>query len=278
MINFKQISQNKTTLSRNSNNINYIVIHDTGNPNMGANANAHFHYFNSVNRNASADFFVDSTQILQINDYFKYYCWSVGDGNNRYGINNRNSLSIEMCINKNGNYNEMLNKTIWLTKHLMEKLNISITKVVRHWDASRKNCPATMSANNWSRWHKFLNSVNSNNNSNNEWIQSSLNKIGYKLVVDGIIGKLSIAAIKDFQQIANLTVDGVFGASTESKLKTIINDIRLTKTYLSINTLNKTKVGNDVIINDRRGWIRKANQDDGVYWLIYKMYLKVTYK
>jgi N-acetylmuramoyl-L-alanine amidase len=41
----------------------HIVIHDTGNP--GASALNHYNYFNGGNRNASADYFVDSNNIIQ---------------------------------------------------------------------------------------------------------------------------------------------------------------------------------------------------------------------
>ena len=54
----KQIAYNKGT--RNS-VIKYIVIHDTANKSNGADADAHFKYFNGGNRNSSADFFVDDT-------------------------------------------------------------------------------------------------------------------------------------------------------------------------------------------------------------------------
>jgi len=86
-INFKQIIFNTTPANRN---IEYLVIHDTGNRRIGANAEAHFNYFNSGNRNASADFFVDDEEILQVNDYTKYYTWHCGDGKGLYGITNRN--------------------------------------------------------------------------------------------------------------------------------------------------------------------------------------------
>ena len=57
-----QIKYNKS--DRNGTPIKYIVVHDTGNPSRGANATAHYNYFNGGNRNASADFFVDDTQII----------------------------------------------------------------------------------------------------------------------------------------------------------------------------------------------------------------------
>ena len=41
----------------------------------------------------------------------------------------------------------------------MSKYNISISNIVRHYDASRKICP-NWSANNWSRWTTFKNKLN----------------------------------------------------------------------------------------------------------------------
>ena len=151
-INKKQIAYNRT--ARKQNPI-YIVIHDTGNTGKGANANAHFNYFNGGNRNSSADFFVDDTQVLQVNDYTKYYTWHCGDGKGKYGITNSNSIGIEICINSDGNYNIAFQNAVELTKHLMKELNIPVERFVRHYDASRKNCPASMSGNNWELWSKF---------------------------------------------------------------------------------------------------------------------------
>ena len=37
----------------------------------------------------------------------------------------------------------------------MNKYNIGIDNVVRHYDASRKSCPDSFSANNWSEWTIF---------------------------------------------------------------------------------------------------------------------------
>ena len=37
----------------------------------------------------------------------------------------------------------------------MDKHNVPVDKVVRHYDASRKLCPAKLSANNWKKWHEF---------------------------------------------------------------------------------------------------------------------------
>ena len=47
----------KFNYSTNRQAIKYIVVHDTGNPNAGADALAHYRYFNSGNRKASAHYF-----------------------------------------------------------------------------------------------------------------------------------------------------------------------------------------------------------------------------
>jgi len=151
-INKKQISYNRTKRTQKP---QYIVIHDTGNPGKGANANAHFTYFNGGDRQSSADFFVDSTQVLQVNDYNTYYTWHCGDGKGKNGITNSNSTGIEICVNSDGNYDIAFQNTVALTKHLMTELNIPIDRVVRHYDASGKNCPTSMSKNNWALWNTF---------------------------------------------------------------------------------------------------------------------------
>ena len=148
----KQIAYNRVS---RSGRIRYIVIHDTGNKAKGANADAHFNYFNGGNRNASEDFFVDDKKILQVNDYTKYYTWHVGDGKGKYGITNANSVGIEICVNADGNYDAAYLKAVELTKYLMGVLGIDDSHVVRHYDASRKNCPASMSESGWALWEKF---------------------------------------------------------------------------------------------------------------------------
>lgn len=133
--------------------IKYIVIHDTGNKSLGANADAHYRYFNSGYVGQSAHYFVDQNEVIQIiedNDT----AWAVGDGKGKYGVTNNNSLSIEICVN-DGDYTREVQLTIELTAYLMKKHNIDINHVIRHYDASKKNCPAFMSKNNWEAWGAF---------------------------------------------------------------------------------------------------------------------------
>jgi len=148
-----QIKYNRS--NRGGTPIRYIVVHDTGNPSRGANATAHYNYFNGGDRSSSADFFVDDTQVLCVNDYYKFYTWHCGDGRGKYGITNRNSVGIEFCINVDSDRDKTLERTAQLVRELMQELNIPIERVVRHYDASRKNCPQSMSGNGWAQWYEF---------------------------------------------------------------------------------------------------------------------------
>ena len=148
-----QIKYNRS--NRGGTPIRYIVVHDTGNPSRGANATAHYNYFNGGDRSSSADFFVDDTQVLCVNDYYKFYTWHCGDGHGKYGITNRNSVGIEFCINVDSDRDKTLERTAQLVRELMQELNIPIDRVVRHYDASRKNCPQSMSGNGWVQWYEF---------------------------------------------------------------------------------------------------------------------------
>lgn len=152
----KQIAYNR---AKRTSSIKYIVIHDTGNKSKGADADAHFNYFNGGDRNSSADFFVDDAKILQVNDFARYYTYHVGDGKGKYGITNQNSIGIEICVNADGDYFKAFVKAVELTKYLMKELNIPIENVVRHYDASRKNCPASMSLDGWLKWNEFKKSL-----------------------------------------------------------------------------------------------------------------------
>lgn len=138
--------------SRDGNSIKYIVLHYTGN--KGDTAKNNGTYFCGGDRNASAHYFADDDEIVQVVEEYNS-AWAVGDGKGAYGITNQNSISIEMCCDKNGNITEKTEaNTIELVKSLMNKYNVPINNVVRHYDASRKTCP-NWSPNNWSRWNTF---------------------------------------------------------------------------------------------------------------------------
>ena len=157
---YKPIS-NKRQIGRvrSKSDIKFLVIHYTGNYSPGATAEAHYRYLQGALRYGSAHYFVDDKQIIQvIGDTLE--AWSVGDNQGRghalNGCTNYNSISIEMCVNSDGNFDMTYFNTVELVKEL--KRQYPNAKVCRHYDVTTKNCPAFM-VSNVLKWKKFLNDI-----------------------------------------------------------------------------------------------------------------------
>lgn len=125
--------------------IKYIVIHFTSN--NGDTALNNCNYFSGANRGASAHYFIGDDGIYQsVPD--KWAAWAVG-GTKIYKhpyCRNMNSISIEMCsrIGADGKYyidDDVVEQTIELTKYLMNKYNVPVENVLRHYDVWDKKCP-----------------------------------------------------------------------------------------------------------------------------------------
>ena len=133
----------------------YIVIHYVG---AVSTAKANAEYFYSVNRQASAHYFVDENEIYQVvkESDSSWHCGTTGKYYNN--CRNSNSIGIEMCcFNNNGTLDiseKVINNTVELTKQLMSKYNISVENVIRHYDVTHKCCPAPF-VNNPNRWNDF---------------------------------------------------------------------------------------------------------------------------
>ena len=163
--------------------IKYLAIHFTaGSSSKAGSAKSVKHVFEQ--RKASADFCVDDRDMVQFNpDLNNYYCWAVGDGNGKYGVTNKNSISIEICSSlKKGTSAAVPNHSGWyftdaalenavkLSKYLMKKYNIPIDRVIRHYDASRKSCPGLVGWNDGTLYKEDGSKTKEKNNSN-EWIK-----------------------------------------------------------------------------------------------------------
>lgn len=175
----KQTSINNTSWYANR-PLHYIVVHYTaGVYSYKGVARNCASMFGDPNFQASADFIVDSEEIVQFNgDIKNRYCWSVGGSNlgtkggSCYGkCTNVNSISIEMCCdNSSGKItwandprftlnNAVVNNTIQLVKHLMEEYGIPASRVIRHYDVTGKLCPGVIGWNedsgDVSKWQEF---------------------------------------------------------------------------------------------------------------------------
>ena len=155
--------------SRNASQIRYLVYHYTGNDGDRAANNAKYFQNNIVK--ASAHYFVDDTTVWRSVPDLKV-AWSVGGskyanadktgGGTMYGvISNTNSLSIEMCDTiRNGVYQASeatLANAAALGRALMEKYDIPIENVYRHFDVTGKHCPSYLvNAQKWAEFKKRL--------------------------------------------------------------------------------------------------------------------------
>ena len=122
----------------NNRNIKYLVIHYVG-ATGGAEANCK--YFLNTHRGASAHYFVGHKgEVWQcVED--KNVAWHCGSKNK---INNGNSIGIEMCCKKKGNWYfeaATVDAAVELTKMLMQKYGVPVERVVRHYDVTGKMCP-----------------------------------------------------------------------------------------------------------------------------------------
>lgn len=149
-----KLTQINRTIMTNKQN-KYIVIHYVG---AVSTAKANADYFYSVNRQASAHYFVDENEIWQVvkEGDKAWHCGTTGKYYNE--CRNSNSIGIEMCcFNNNGVLDiseKVINKTVELTKELMAKYNIPVENVIRHYDVTHKICPAPF-VNNEARWNDF---------------------------------------------------------------------------------------------------------------------------
>lgn len=143
---------------RAKDSIKFIVIHWTGNTSKTADALNHYKYLQHATRYGSAHYFVDSENIIQVIPDNRV-AWAVGEnqgqGTALNGCTNYNSISIEMCWNKDTD--TVVKNTIELVKNL--KKIYPKARLCRHWDVSRKDCPHGFTGNNNARWNVFLEEV-----------------------------------------------------------------------------------------------------------------------
>lgn len=284
------IAYNKTAKANRI--IQYIVVHDTGNRGNGANVNSHYNYFNGADRQSSADFFVDSTKIGQFNpDLANYYMWHCGDGGGEYGITNANSIGIEICINADGDYSRAVANAVDLVAYLMKRFGIDLDHVVRHYDASRKNCPQSMNnAGDWSAWNNFKSRVNAvlNNAPQPEQqatatiyskgskgsavkdIQAKLNELGYNCgTPDGDFGNNTYNAVVAFQKAKGLVADGIVGNATLPALNKATAVYYIVPTTDGVNLRESASTSSAILGTANTSNKYKYAGDSGDFYSIY---------
>lgn len=198
--------------------IKYIVIHYTGSgTSKSGSAKANCIYFSNGNRNASAHYFVDDGGIWEYANPKSYVTWHCGDGHGKYGITNANSIGIEVCMNGDKEYTtKEIGYLKQLVPYLMKTYGVPVSRVVRHYDASRKMCPYYYAKRQsaWDTLRKVITGTStSTSSSSSKTTSTSTKKI---LTVDGSFGP---ASIKRMQQYLGATPDGVISGQYSSAKK-----------------------------------------------------------
>lgn len=192
--------------------VQYIVVHYTGSgTSRTGSALANCKYFAGGNRSASAHYFIDDGSIYEYADPSAYYTWHVGDGHGKYGITNANSIGIEVCNNGGAFTTAEIDRLTWLVQKLMAQFGVPASRVVRHYDASRKSCPAYyVDASRWNALHAQITGgsvsggTTSTPTSNSGSGGSTTSSSG--IAVDGLWGKGTTRAL---QRVLGTTADGI---------------------------------------------------------------------
>lgn len=86
------------------------------------------------------------------------------------------------------------------------------------WDSEVSGTKDTMPATG-NPYSEPIKNVRLNSKGNDvRWVQYELNRHGYKLIVDGMAGNLTIGALVDFQKKHGLTADGICGPATRAAI------------------------------------------------------------
>lgn len=137
---------------------NEIVVHDTANTSPGADAIMHGHFLASGGGGESVSFHagVDSRRSVQYLPWNET-CWAAGDG---LGVGNTDSINIELCINRDGDYATMLLRAVVLIAKLCSHFGIPTDAIRQHHDRSSygKDCPHTIRTVP-GKWDQFIKDV-----------------------------------------------------------------------------------------------------------------------
>lgn len=139
--------------------INWICLHFTSGNGDTAQNNADY-FAREGGLNASAHYFVDTERIVQsVKDSdTAWHCGRERGGSYYNDCRNANSIGIEMCsVIRNGVYvipEETMKRAAKLTRELMAKYHIPVSRVCRHYDVTHKDCPEPW-VRNPQLWQKF---------------------------------------------------------------------------------------------------------------------------
>lgn len=139
--------------------INWICLHFTSGNGDTAQNNADYFARESGLR-ASAHYFIDPNGVVQsVKDGdTAWHCGREHGGSYYNDCRNANSIGIEMCsVIRNGVYvipEATVKNAAKLTRELMAKYHVPVSRVCRHYDVTHKQCPEPW-VRNPKLWEKF---------------------------------------------------------------------------------------------------------------------------
>lgn len=178
-VNKNYVSDNNTY---ESNNPQYIVVHNTDNFAAGADASAHARAQYNGNIDTSVHYYTDDKDTVYQAAPHGRGCWHVGVnyGGRLFGtVNNKNSIGVEMCVQAGYDFQRAFANTVEFVCQLMAETGIPADRVVQHYDVCAKNCPSQIRAKGM--WEKFKRQIGSGGSGQEENV-SSYTKIMGKAV------------------------------------------------------------------------------------------------
>ena len=127
----------------------YITVHETANKARGADAQSHAKYLKSLKELKSWHYTVDDKGVYQhLPDSEKSYHTSSR-------LANEKSISVEICVNSDGDFEKAKENAAELISGLMILHNIPAKNIVSHKFWTGKNCPATLLKDGFDKFVKL---------------------------------------------------------------------------------------------------------------------------
>ena len=185
---------------------NYLTIHQTGNTSSGANAMAHHRLQARSGVGYGWHWQVDDEMAIQTHSH-DFKIWHAGDGR---GKGNTQSISIEICVNSDGDYVQSVENGAKLAAMILKEENIDISKMVQHNYWSGKDCPHEIRyGKDGITWTDFVNKVKNYLEDDEEVKEEYMEQINERYMINGSYSidslpwwcpdKKNISNTKDYQ-------------------------------------------------------------------------------
>ena len=153
-VNTKLIESGTSARTGKKRKIKYIVIHETANTSEGADAKSHAEYLSKNSKTSTSwHYTVDEKEIYNHIPDNEVANHAANEKGNLYGI------GIELCVNKNGDFEKTFENGAKLVAYLLKEYNLTTKSIKTHNDFSGKDCPHFILKDN--RMDEFIKKVES---------------------------------------------------------------------------------------------------------------------